>query len=63
MGHTWKTGILKYHVRALGGINTVRRSILECVAEKLDVKLWTHKSGSGQGQAADVYDRSVEHSS
>jgi len=41
MGHAWKTGILKYHVRALGDINTVGRSILEYVAEKLDVKLWT----------------------
>jgi len=61
MGHAWKIGILKYHVRALGDINTAGRSILECVAEKLDVKLWIHKTGSGQGKAADVYDRSVEH--
>lgn len=47
MGHAWKTGILKYHVRPLGDINTVGRSILECVAEKLNVKLWAHKTGSG----------------
>jgi len=63
MGHAWKTEILKYHVRPLGDINTVGRSILECVEEKLDVKLWAHKTGLGKGQAAVIYDRSVEHSS
>jgi len=46
MGHAWKTGILKYF-RALGDINTAGTSILECVAEKLDVKLWTRKIASG----------------
>jgi hypothetical protein len=37
MGHAWKTGNLKYHFIALGDINTAGRSIVECVAEKLDV--------------------------
>jgi hypothetical protein len=47
MGHAWKTGNLKYHFIALGDINTAGRSILECVAEMLDVKPWTHKTASG----------------
>jgi hypothetical protein len=37
MGHAWESGILKYHVRTLGDINIVGRSVLECVAEKLEV--------------------------